>query len=128
MKVIKPVKAMPANQLYSKENATCAVSRIAIVSLNQRQNNITTFQRVIREMRVWSKLKHSNIIPLLGLWDAFAVEASRARYPVAISPWMANGDLHEYLCDNEQVSLKDRLSMVSAILTYSVNYILLMSS
>lgn len=58
-------------------------------------------------------MKHNNIIPLLGLWVDFSIEGSRARYPAAISPWMDNGDLHDYLLENQQITLKDRLCMVS---------------
>ena len=44
-------------------------------------------------MKIWSTLKHRNILPLLG----YFVEGGE--YPNFISMWMENGSLFEYMED-----------------------------
>jgi serine/threonine protein kinase len=44
-----------------------------------------------RELRVWQKLDHKNVIKLYGTAQGFGSYASM------ISPWMENGNLHSYL-------------------------------
>ncbi|KAG9124735.1 hypothetical protein FRC07_010446 [Ceratobasidium sp. 392] len=53
-------------------------------------------QRAARELYTWSRLKHSNILELLGL-------AQFRGHLAMISPWMDNGTLREYLERNPQV-------------------------
>jgi serine/threonine protein kinase len=44
-----------------------------------------------RELRVWQKLDHKNVIKLYGITRGFGSYASM------VSPWMENGNLHGYL-------------------------------
>ena len=68
-------------------------------------------QRIARELRVWSSLKHPNIVPLLGLWDQFSGPGACPSYPVPIMPWM-DGDLEGYIRSNPTLPLTDRLNIV----------------
>ncbi|KAG8955769.1 hypothetical protein FRC03_011085 [Tulasnella sp. 419] len=47
-------------------------------------------KRLMREMRVWSQLQHSNIVPFLG----YAFSGS---FPCMIAPWYENGNAPEYI-------------------------------
>lgn len=49
----------------------------------------------MREIRVWSKLQHPNIQPLLG----FVLEGE---YPSLISEWMENGTALRYVKDQPE--------------------------
>ncbi|KAL5523365.1 hypothetical protein ACEPAF_1632 [Sanghuangporus sanghuang] len=77
----------------------CAVSgqrkvKIAIKRLRfwWKKDIKTLFER---EIYVWSKLNHPNILPLLG----FAIDDSSG-YPLLISEWMENGSAWEYVTRN----------------------------
>lgn len=60
-------------------------------------------------------MKHENILPLLGVWKDIYLEGEDVKYPVAISPWMEDGDLHLYLKNNPNTSVRERLTYVSEI-------------
>ncbi|KAG2125944.1 kinase-like domain-containing protein [Suillus clintonianus] len=45
-----------------------------------------------RELRVWLKLKHSTIVPLLGIANVLD-----SQFPALISLWMSSGTLYTYL-------------------------------
>ncbi|KZP01522.1 kinase-like protein [Calocera viscosa TUFC12733] len=52
-------------------------------------------RNIIRETRVWSQLRHPNILPLLGVCPE--IESRRIWL---VSPWIENGNLSEYLNNN----------------------------
>ncbi|KIJ09700.1 hypothetical protein PAXINDRAFT_87099, partial [Paxillus involutus ATCC 200175] len=61
-----------------------------------------------RELKVWARLKHENILSLLGVATGFGP------FTAMVCPWMDNGTLTSYLERNkEQLSLRDRLELVS---------------
>ncbi|QRV89038.1 actin-like ATPase domain protein [Ceratobasidium sp. AG-Ba] len=55
-----------------------------------------TLKRAARELYTWSRLKHPNILELVGL-------AQFQHYVAMISPWMGNGTLLEYIKRNPTV-------------------------
>ncbi|QRV74275.1 Tyrosine kinase catalytic domain protein [Ceratobasidium sp. AG-Ba] len=55
-----------------------------------------TLKRAARELYTWSRLKHPNILELIGL-------AQFQHYVAMISPWMSNGTLLEYIKRNPSV-------------------------
>lgn len=61
-------------------------------------------QRFSEELRIWSKLNHPHILPLIG----YTLQADG--YPCLISEWMENGPALKYL---KQCSSYDVLSVVS---------------
>ncbi|KAF9228878.1 kinase-like protein [Gyrodon lividus] len=64
-------------------------------------------KKLRRELKVWARLKHENIIPLLGIATGFGP------FTALVCPWMANGTLTSYLEHNgEQLSLHDRLELL----------------
>lgn len=55
-----------------------------------------------KEIRVWEKLVHPNVLPLHGLcW--LRGDSSSIQVPSLVSPWMLGGSLRSYLakCDEE---------------------------
>ncbi len=47
-----------------------------------------------KEMKIWSKLKHRNVLPLLGYF------IERGELPTFISEWMVNDSLFDYMKDD----------------------------
>ncbi|KAF8595206.1 kinase-like protein, partial [Ceratobasidium sp. AG-I] len=64
-----------------------------------------------RELYHWSKLKHQNVLELLGV-ALFQGQLSM------VSPWMANGTLQEYIAKNRHVDRWGLSLQVAAGLTY----------
>ncbi|KAG2368635.1 kinase-like domain-containing protein [Suillus spraguei] len=50
-----------------------------------------TTDRLFREIKLWLKLEHKNIVPLLGVADGFG------SLPALVSPWLDNGALTGYI-------------------------------
>jgi serine/threonine protein kinase len=79
----------------------------------------TWSQRLRREIEVWKRLSHANIVPLLGTTDDFGPCTAM------VSPWMDNGNLTVFL-ESNIATLSDsyRLELVSP--TTSLDVIVLM--
>ena len=58
----------------------------------------------MRELCIWARLQHENILPLIGM---AVIDGA----PVLASEWMENGTMNEYLRNQEKV---DILAMVRA--------------
>ncbi|KAG6329714.1 hypothetical protein ID866_9374 [Astraeus odoratus] len=52
-----------------------------------------TIKRFLKEVHLWSKLRHDNILPLLGITTEFDLTVS------IISLWMEKGNAHDYVQD-----------------------------
>ncbi|KZP04661.1 kinase-like protein [Athelia psychrophila] len=67
-------------------------------------------QRIRREISIWQRLKHENVLPLLGTVQHFG------RYISLVSPWMENGSLVQYLkeCGGDMGMLR-RLQLASEV-------------
>ena len=61
---------------------------------------ITIVQQFAKEVYVWSKLSHPNVLPLLGF--AFCEDT---RFPLLISEWMHFGTAWSYVQDNQELHL-----------------------
>ncbi|KAF9230220.1 hypothetical protein BU15DRAFT_31013, partial [Melanogaster broomeanus] len=48
-------------------------------------------RKLTREMEIWKRLKHANILPLLGVTFGFGP------LPALLCPWMDNGTITTYL-------------------------------
>ena len=71
--------------------------RVAIKTMriytDDRVEIATISQKFMREARVWSRLRHENIVPFCGVASDLAL---RPGIPSVISPWYDNGSLHAY--------------------------------
>ncbi|TDL22600.1 kinase-like protein [Rickenella mellea] len=56
------------------------------------------YMRILREARVWSQLKHDNILKLQGVWFDLPDDISGGfKFPALVAPWCSTGTLYEYL-------------------------------
>ena len=65
----------------------------------------------MKEIRVWSTLAHTNILPLLG----FVIEGD---YPSLVSEWMENGTASQYVKEYPAYDLSGLVSLISIPLGY----------
>ncbi|KLO07075.1 kinase-like protein [Schizopora paradoxa] len=73
-----------------KHNKRVAIKRIRCFLMDD-----VCFENILeREVRLWSRLKHPNVLPLLG----FFLEGKRA-LPNLVSEWMGGGTLTTYMKD-----------------------------
>jgi serine/threonine protein kinase len=67
-------------------------------------------QRLRKELLVWHKLDHENILPLLGITFDFG----RGNPMGMVCPWVENGNLNGYLVRQEALAEADRFRIVSS--------------
>jgi serine/threonine protein kinase len=58
-------------------------------------------QRVLQEMRVWSSVKHPNIVPLLGV----SFDFDRPSTPCLVSPYYRHSDIVTYLTGHQDIDI-----------------------
>lgn len=87
---------------YFSEEVAVKVNRVCIPSAAIRQR-----RSIWQEMLIWRQLCHPNILPLMGL---YIPNDSPSRLCL-VSPWMENGNVHQYLtkypCANRTELLVD---------------------
>jgi hypothetical protein len=64
-------------------------------------------QALRRELGMWKRVHHANILPLLGIARDFGV------YISMVSPWLEKGSLTMYLRAHKDLGLSDRHRLVS---------------
>ncbi|KLO07106.1 kinase-like protein [Schizopora paradoxa] len=91
------------------QEATWEVQKVAVKQILYLGNlpEYRQCARVVREARIWNKMRHKNIVPLFGLWNDFSKESP---FPAFISPWFDEGNLKSFLDKNEATSKGQRLS------------------
>jgi serine/threonine protein kinase len=75
-------------------------------SISLLHSFIDSHQRIRREVNVWIRLSHDNILPLEGVTEGFGP------LPALVTPWMENGSLNDYLRREVHLSEKKKLTMV----------------
>jgi serine/threonine protein kinase len=70
-------------------------------------NHLISAQRLCREVILWKRLSHQNILPLLGV----SVSKDPRHFRI-ISEWMPNGNVMEYTSSNPEAN---RLRLVSSV-------------
>lgn len=75
-------------------NMIVAVKRLRMHILHNKDAS----KIILRELRIWSSLKHPNILPLLGF-------VMHGNYPAFVSLWMVNGSLRTYMQNKPKFSL-----------------------
>ncbi|KAL5493022.1 hypothetical protein ACEPAI_4470 [Sanghuangporus weigelae] len=66
-----------------------------------------------KEIYVWAKLRHNNILPLLG----YAFE-QKTKYPLLVSEWMENGSAWDFVISNPNCDLMHIITDVAHGLAY----------
>lgn len=63
--------------------------------------------KVRRELEIWKRLNHPNVLPFLGIATGFGPSIA------LVSEWMPNGTLHEFLHENNAMMTTEiRLQLV----------------
>lgn len=63
-----------------------------------------------RELGIWSRLSHRNIVPFLGIVYGFGRQGNTS----LVSMWMPHGTLHTFLeAHHDQLTVAHRLQMAS---------------
>jgi serine/threonine protein kinase len=66
------------------------------------------FKRLRRELKVWQRLNHDNVLPLYGTTSDFGP------YSSMVCPWVDNGSLSKYLeRRGATLTLRERFGIVS---------------
>ncbi|KIJ19014.1 hypothetical protein PAXINDRAFT_97096 [Paxillus involutus ATCC 200175] len=66
-------------------------------------------KKLRRELKVWAKLQHENIVELLGIVSGFGV------LPSMVSPWFSNESLSSYLSNHKTMNFPKRQGLLSDI-------------
>ena len=73
-----------------------------------------------RELGIWRRLNHPNVVPFLGIAYGFGMHGAMS----LVSLWMINGSLHHFLARYDNIlDLRERLQFVcsSRILSHPVS-------
>jgi len=103
---VKVVRANNENENgHEKMNKVCRLrSKLSPMTAH------TLLQRLRKELLVWHKLDHENILPLLGITFDFG----RGNPMGMVCPWVENGNLNGYLGRQEALPQADRFRIVSS--------------
>ncbi|KAG2069805.1 kinase-like protein [Suillus decipiens] len=86
------VDALPQVVFRYQSLSKTPYADVAVKEINLRGEDILKIiNRLFREITLWLKFEHKNIVPLWGVADGFG------SIPALVSPWVENGTLTEYL-------------------------------
>lgn len=78
-------------QLVSRHQFSSNDVAVKEIKFDEDPDMLKIINRLFREIKLWLKLEHENIVPLFGVTDGFG------SLPALISPWFQNGTLTGYL-------------------------------
>lgn len=84
-------------RFYLREDIDLVSPLVSFFLTLQPEHSLQIFEK---EIYVWSKLEHANVLSLFG----FAIEESSG-YPLLMSEWMANGSSWSYVKNNGSCDL-----------------------
>jgi len=77
------------------------------------------YQRLLREFRVWSKVNHRNIMPLLGITYDF----DRPNTPCLVSPYYRHSTIVNYLKERPRINKLALVSHIAGLLGKSIKHL-----
>ncbi|KAG1808532.1 kinase-like domain-containing protein [Suillus variegatus] len=90
--------------------STCVDVAVKEIILRGDTDMLTIIDRLFRELTLWLKLEHKNIVPLWGVADGFG------SLPSLVSPWLENGALTGYLRRvHERLSYNEKFALLKDI-------------
>ncbi|KAG1906280.1 kinase-like domain-containing protein [Suillus fuscotomentosus] len=96
----------------SSSRSTCVDVAVKEIFLRGDTDTLTIINRLSREIKIWLKLKHENIVPLWGVADGFGF----GFLPALLSPWLENGALSGYLeREHEMLSYNEKFALLKDI-------------
>jgi serine/threonine protein kinase len=73
-----------------------------------------------RELGIWRRLDHNNVVPFLGIVYGFGMHGAMS----LVSLWMPNGSLHLFLAKHsDNLGLGHRLQFVRLLDVYQIHVI-----
>ncbi|THH05685.1 hypothetical protein EW145_g4625 [Phellinidium pouzarii] len=73
-----------------------------------------TRKRLFHELRMWLRLEHENVVPLLGICKSFENEL----FVSMVSPWYDNGNLHDFIASNwPDLKLPECMKLLSEVIS-----------
>ncbi|KIJ57939.1 hypothetical protein HYDPIDRAFT_120156 [Hydnomerulius pinastri MD-312] len=90
-------------------------SRVIEVAVKVMRTNLTEddkdrkSKKISRELKVWSRLEHENVLPLYGVTFDFG------NFPAMVCPWVHDGALSGYLERHHELTSRDRIQLLSDI-------------
>ncbi|TFK21392.1 kinase-like protein [Coprinopsis marcescibilis] len=76
-------------------------------------NNLSKVAKAVsKEAITWSLCAHPNLLPFYGVYP---LEESEYGEVCMVSPWMANGNLHQYMKLHPDLSPKTKVSLISDV-------------
>lgn len=102
------------------EDARNKINKVAFITFSRIDRSwnidVESSQRLRRELTVWQRLDHPNILPLYGVTSDFGF------YPSLVCPWLENGNLNLYLQhQGKRLSVQARLQIVGCSSNISAN-------
>lgn len=92
----------------TEENHDVAVKAIRSYFLDEN-DRVKKDKRLRRELIIWQKLIHDNILPLYGVALGFGP------FTAMVSPWAKNGSMTAYLESHRDLMIPDRFKLLSDI-------------
>ncbi|KAG1796467.1 kinase-like domain-containing protein [Suillus variegatus] len=90
--------------------STCVDVAVKEIILRNNTDMLTIINRLFREIKLWLKLEHENIVPFWGVVDGFG------SLPALVSPWLENGALTGYLeREHERLSYNEKFTLLKDI-------------
>jgi len=76
--------------------------KVAVKQIREFMSDNESFaKRLAKEIRVWTKLKHENVLPLLGYFIV-----GKNKMPSMVSEWMEDGTMTEYMKTFDRCSIE----------------------
>ncbi|KAJ8591924.1 kinase-like protein [Rhizopogon salebrosus TDB-379] len=107
----KCILTIPASNMCKEQLAWKNVVAVKVIrshTLNEDDRSKKD-KRLRRELEIWRKLQHENILPLYGLAFGFGPFAAM------VCPWAKNGSLTIYLESRRKLTIPSRLKLLSDV-------------
>ncbi|KAL5530991.1 hypothetical protein ACEPAG_3867 [Sanghuangporus baumii] len=102
---------------------TCEKVAVKKTILSPSLSDVRACSNILLELETRVVLRHESILPLIGLWSNF--DDDDLNYPLLVSPWMDDGDLHHFIEYHPETSVLARLIFlrdVASALAYMHEY------
>jgi len=85
-----------------------AIKALRLYHLHDEEQKKKIIKRLKRELRIWQRCEHDNILPLYGVTSHYGSLYSM------VCPWMEHGNINDYLKNyNPTLRLDERFLLVS---------------
>lgn len=94
----------------SNSEVQAKMTKVSRLQFSFRYPSSLLYQRLHREIRLWQRLTHDNVLPFHGTTSGFGP------HKAMVCSWAQNGNLNDYLRDSElPLRLSDRFNLVRKV-------------